>query len=32
MPCVTLAIKKVVEFNEAVFSLNQLLGLEERNC
>lgn len=32
MPCVTLAIKKVVEFNEAVFSLNQLLGLEEGNC
>jgi len=32
MPCVTLAIKKVVELNEAVFGLNQLLGLEEENC
>jgi 4-hydroxy-tetrahydrodipicolinate reductase len=32
MPCVILAVKKVVELNEAVFGLNQLLGLEEGNC
>lgn len=32
MPCVILAIKKVVETKEAVFGLNQLLGLEEESC
>jgi 4-hydroxy-tetrahydrodipicolinate reductase len=29
MPCVILAIKKVVEIEEALFGLNQLLGLED---
>lgn len=32
MPCVVLAIKRVAELKEAVFGLNQLLGLEEENC
>ena len=32
MPCVTLAIKRVIEFKEAVFGLNEILGLERGNC
>ncbi|UCG82705.1 MAG: 4-hydroxy-tetrahydrodipicolinate reductase, partial [Dehalococcoidia bacterium] len=32
MPCVILAIKKVVETKEPLFGLSQLLGLEEERC
>jgi 4-hydroxy-tetrahydrodipicolinate reductase len=32
MPCITIAIKKVVELTEAVFGLNRLLGLEGGSC
>ena len=32
MPCVTLAIKRVIELKEAVFGLNEILGLEGGNC
>ncbi len=32
MPCITLAIKKVPELKEAVFGLNELLGIEDENC
>jgi 4-hydroxy-tetrahydrodipicolinate reductase len=32
MPCVTLAIKKVMELEEAVFGLNSILGLGEEKC
>ena len=32
MPCVTMAIKRVIELKEAVFGLNEILGLEGGNC
>ena len=32
MPCVTLAVKKVMELREAVFGMDSLLGLEGEPC
>jgi 4-hydroxy-tetrahydrodipicolinate reductase len=32
MPCVTLAVKKVMELREAVFGMDSLLGLEGESC
>jgi 4-hydroxy-tetrahydrodipicolinate reductase len=32
MPCVVLAVKKVVELKEAVFGLSELLGVEMESC
>jgi 4-hydroxy-tetrahydrodipicolinate reductase len=32
MPSVVLAIKRVMELNEAVFGLERILGLQEEQC